>query len=122
MCEVLLIEQMVSPCGWVKKTFAEQGCKVTRVLHANQALLAMRQTSFDLLVMAYDDATVCLLDVDRLKALSLLPLMVLLPDSETKDEDPDLGLYVDCLVSDAIPRERLWIEAQAALANRSLNH
>ncbi|MDD1781029.1 DNA-binding response regulator [Enterovibrio sp. ZSDZ35] len=119
MCEVLLIEQMLSPCGWVKSAFVEQGCKVTRVLHIEQALLAIHQTSFDLLVMAYDDAKICLLDVERLKTVPVLPLMVLLPDRETHSEMASLGMRVDCLISDTIPRERLWLEAKTALANNA---
>ncbi|KXF82081.1 hypothetical protein ATN88_19985 [Enterovibrio coralii] len=113
---------MEAPCGWVKQAFAAKGCKVTRVLHVNQALLAMRQTQFDLLVLAYEDTQACLSDVDRVKSLSVLPLMVLLPDIANKEETSVVGTCVDCLVSDAIPREMLWVEAQTALASKMASY
>lgn len=114
MRELLLIEAVTSPCGWIKSTLSEYGCKVTRVLHVKQAERALNQVHFDLILLAGEGGLPCLTDVKRLRATTDLPIVVLLPQNHIADELSLRRAGVDKLIDASIPRHKLWEEAKTA--------
>ncbi|MGF1707118.1 DNA-binding response regulator [Enterovibrio baiacu] len=116
MCQVLMIERVASLCGWVKTTFAEHGCKVTRVLHVKQAEIALNQCHFDLVLIASENTALCLPDIKVLRHQTVAPMIALLPPESEFD---DASLYqcgVDKCVCNSIDRTSLWEAAQSVLS------
>lgn len=114
MRELLLIEAVTSPCGWIKSTLSGYGCKVTRVLHVKQAERALNQAQFDLILLAGEGGLPCLTDVKRLRATTDLPIVVMLPQTQAAYESSLRLAGVDKLVDASISRHKLWEEAQIA--------
>ncbi|CZF83174.1 DNA-binding response regulator [Grimontia kaedaensis] len=117
MRELLLIENVLSPCGWIKSVLAEHGCKVTRVLHVKQAERALSQTRFDMILLAGEGTLPCVTDVKRLRQSTSLPVVVMLPQTNSDDESHLYYVGVDGLVSASMPRNELWEVAKTAYDN-----
>lgn len=112
MRELLLIETVTSPCGWIKSTLSDYGCNVTRVLHVKQAERALRQAHFDLILLAGEGVLPCLTDVKRLRVATDLPVIVVLPQTCAIDETSLLVAGVNKLINVSIPRHALWEETK----------
>lgn len=117
MRELLLIENVLSPCGWMKSVLAEHGCKVTRVLHVKQAERALSQTQFDMILLAGEGALPCMTDVKRLRQSTSLPLVVMLPQTSAEDLSTLHCAGVNGLVSATSSRDELWETAKTAYDN-----
>ncbi|WP_281543523.1 DNA-binding response regulator [Grimontia sp. SpTr1] len=117
MRELLLIENVLSPCGWMKSVLAEHGCKVTRVLHVKQAERALSQTRFDMILLAGEGALPCVTDVKRLRQSTSLPLVVMLPQTSAEDLSTLHYAGVNGLVSATSSRDELWETAKTAYDN-----
>ncbi|WP_407333349.1 DNA-binding response regulator [Enterovibrio sp. 27052020O] len=120
MPELLLIESRLSPCGWVKTTFSQHGCKVTRVLHVKQAERALRQCKFDVVLIASEGVLPCMTDVRRLRESTTLPLLVLMPSATETNQTDLIQAGVDTLICDNIAREALWPEVEHLLNRKCL--
>ncbi|CZF85593.1 hypothetical protein [Grimontia marina] len=118
MRELLLIENVLSPCGWIKSVLSEHGCKVTRVLHVKQAERALSQSRFDMVLLAGEGALPCVTDVKRLRQSTTLPVVVMLPQASSEDESHYLHYVgVNGLVSASMPRNKLWEIAKTTYDN-----
>ncbi|MEZ8142912.1 hypothetical protein A1OO_11310 [Enterovibrio norvegicus FF-33] len=115
MPELLLIESRLSLCGWVKTTFSQHGCKVTRVLHVKQAERALQQYNFDLVLIASEGVLPCMTDVRRLRESTALPLLVLMPNATKANQTDLFRAGVDQLICDNIAREALWPQVENLL-------